>query len=126
MSQAVRILFLDVDQADATLINLPSGDSVLVDAGGTVRGSYDVGGRIVSPALWHAGVRRLGYLVLIHGDPDHIGGAPSVIADFEPREVWAGVPVPGSRTLRALRTLATEKGEPGARHRPAMCWRGVE
>ena len=110
MSQAVRILFLDVDQADATLINLPSGDSVLVDAGGTVRGSYDVGGRIVSPALWHAGVRRLGYLVLTHGDPDHIGGAPSVIADFEPREVWVGVPVPASRTLRTLRTLATEKG----------------
>ena len=110
MPEAVRILFLDVDQADATLVNLPSGDSVLVDAGGTVRGAFDVGGRIVSPVLWHAGVRRLDYLVLTHGDPDHIGGAPSVIADFEPREVWAGVPVPASHALRALRTLVTEKG----------------
>jgi len=127
MSQAVRILFLDVDQADSTLINLPSGDSVLVDAGGTVRGSFDVGGRIVSPVLWHAGVRRLGYLVLTHGDPDHIGGAPSVIADFEPREVWAGVPVPASRALRALRTLVTEQG--GAwrtvRAGDALTWGGV-
>ena len=110
MSQAMRILFLDVGQADATLVNLPSGHSLLVDAGGTVRGSFDVGGRVVSPVLWNAGVRRLDYLVLTHGDPDHIGGAASVITDLEPREVWAGVPVPASQALRALRTLATEKG----------------
>ena len=110
MSRAVRILFLDVDQADATLVNLPSGHSVLVDAGGTVRGSFDVGGRIVSQVLWKAGVRRLDYLVLTHGDPDHIGGAPSVIADLRPREVWEGVPVPASQALGALKTLASEKG----------------
>ena len=50
------------------------------------------------------------YLVLTHGDPDHIGGAPSVIDDLRPREVWEGVPVPASKALGALKTLASEKG----------------
>lgn len=81
----LRVLFLDVGQADATLVQLPNGRSMLVDAGGTIRGGYDVGTRVVAPALWAAGVRRLDYLVLTHGDPDHIGGALAVMRDFGPR-----------------------------------------
>ena len=106
----LRVLFLDVDQADATLVTTPSGRSLLVDAAGDVRGGFDVGGRIVSPVLWHAGIRRLDLLALTHGDPDHVGGASSVIADLRPREVWEGVPVPSSSTLRTLRTAATDAG----------------
>ena len=51
--EPMRVLFLDVDQADATLVQLPGGRSLLVDAGGTVRGSFPVGERIVAPVLWH-------------------------------------------------------------------------
>ena len=102
----MRVLFLDVDQADATLVQLPGGRSLLVDAGGVVRGSFPVGERIVAPALWHAGVRRLDYLALTHGDPDHVGGAEAILKDFRPREVWEGVPVPRSERLRNLQAIA--------------------
>ena len=113
----LEVMFLDVDQADATFVRFPSGRSLLVDAGGTVRGTFDVGARIVSPILWGAGVRRLDYLALTHGDPDHIGGAPSVIRDFKPREVWTGVPVAPAERIQELEQLS---------HRIGAAWRVLQ
>lgn len=106
----LRVLFLDVDQADATLVRFPTGQSLLVDAAGSLGGRSAVGERIVAPVLWKAGVRRLDYLVITHGDPDHAGGAEAVIADFRPREVWEGVPVPGSERMRRIAAAAREAG----------------
>ncbi len=106
----LRVTFLDVGQGDATLVQFPGGRSLLVDAGGTVGGRFDVGGRIVAPALWRLGVRRLDYLLATHADPDHIGGAPSVVRDFRPRVVWEGVPVPRDPLRRALLEAASAVG----------------
>jgi competence protein ComEC len=47
---------------------------------------------------------------LTHGDPDHIGGAPSILAEFRPREVWEGIPVPRFEPLTALRAQAAAAG----------------
>ena len=108
---ALRVAVLDVGHADAVLVQLPDRRNLLVDAGGSLTGSsFDIGGRIVAPALWALRVRRLDVLVLSHGDPDHIGGAASIIRDFRPREVWEGVPVPPSERLQALRRDAEAAG----------------
>ncbi len=107
---SVRALFLDVDQADSTLVQFPTGESLLVDAAGVPWGASAVGERVIAPALWRAGVRRLDYLALTHGDPDHVGGAEAVLRDFRPREVWEGVPVPASGRLRRLKALALAGG----------------
>ena len=64
----------------------------------------------MAPVLWTAGVRRLDYLAVSHGDPDHAGGAEAVIADFRPREVWEGVPVPGSERMRRVAAAARAAG----------------
>ncbi len=101
----LRVVFLDVGQGDATAVLLPDGRALLVDAGGAAGGRFDIGGRILAPALWALGVRRLEALVITHGDPDHIGGAAAVVRDFRPRAVWEGVPVPA---LEATRALAAE------------------
>jgi competence protein ComEC len=107
VSGVLRVTVLDVGHADAVLVQLPDRRSLLVDAGGSVAGgSFDIGGRVVAPALWALGVRRLDALVISHGDPDHVGGAVSVMRDFRPREVWEGIPVPKSAPLAALRELA--------------------
>jgi competence protein ComEC len=71
-------VFLDVGQGDATLLSLPGGGHVLIDAG--VASPYgDEGARTVVPHLRRYGVRRLDALVLTHADADHIGGAASVL-----------------------------------------------
>ena len=91
-------------------MQLPAGQSLLVDAGGSPWGPSAVGERVIAPALWRAGVRRLDYLALTHGDPDHVGGAEAVLRDFRPREVWEGIPVPRSERLRRLRSAALGGG----------------
>jgi len=80
-----------------------------VDAGG-VPGAFDIGGRVVAPALWALGIRRLDWLAVTHDDTDHSGGALSVLRIFLPREVWAGIPVPPNEKERALRTEAEARG----------------
>lgn len=104
---ALHVTFIDVGQGDAAFVRFPGGSSMLVDAGGLAgSSSFDIGDRVVAPVLREAGIRRLDYLVLTHGDPDHIGGAGSVIAEFRPRTILEGVPVPRSAPLAALRAQA--------------------
>jgi competence protein ComEC len=108
---ALHIAFLDVGQGDASFIVFPRGQTMLVDAGGlAASASFDIGDRVVAPVLRQAGFRRLDYLVLTHGDPDHIGGAASILDEFRPREVWEGIPVPRFEPLARLRLAARVTG----------------
>jgi len=97
---------LDVGQGAAALMRFPSGDAVLVDAGGAGGGRFDIGRRVVEPAVWAAGAHRISHLVATHGDGDHIGGAVSVARDLRPREIWEGVPVPPDPLVRELAAAA--------------------
>lgn len=106
----LHVTFLDVGQGDATLVRFPRGATMLVDAGGTPSEAFDIGGRVVVPALRYLGVRRLDSLVLTHGDSDHVGGAASVARAHRPFDVWEGVPVPGSSLLGAVRHASETAG----------------
>jgi competence protein ComEC len=76
------VVFLDVGQGDATLISLPNGRHVLVDAG--LRDPYtNKGVRTVLPHLRRYGIRRLDAVVLTHADADHYGGVFSVMEEID-------------------------------------------
>jgi len=118
-AEQMRVVFLDVGQGDATLVMLPDGKSLLVDAGGlpvaplqdpTEARAFDIGDRVVARALRAFGVRSLDALVVTHGDPDHIGGGQAVIRSFRPRAIWEGVPVPPHEPLRRLSEEAAAIG----------------
>jgi competence protein ComEC len=119
----LRVVVLDVGQGDATVVALPDGRALLVDAGGLAPFSttvdafeampgFDVGDRVVAPALRALGVRRIHGLVLTHGDPDHILGVKGVLHHVRTAGIWEGVPVPPHAGLRALATLALERAIP--------------
>jgi competence protein ComEC len=107
--ERLHVSFVDVGQGDSAFVRFPRGATMLADAGGLVTSSgsvapaFDIGDRVVAPVLRVAGVRRLDYLVLSHGDPDHIGGATAIVEEFRPREIWEGIPVPRFEPLLRLR-----------------------
>jgi competence protein ComEC len=113
----LRVAFLDVGQGDSTLVRLPDGRALLIDAGGLPGSAFDIGERVVAPTLRAFGVRTIDTLVLTHGDPDHIGGALAVLRRHAPRSIWEGVPVPPHMALRELGVQAAEAG---------MSWRTLQ
>ena len=95
---ALEVSAIDVGQGDSLLAVNPDGEAMLIDAGGPVgRGpgqaisSFDIGEQVVSPYLWSRRFRRIDIMVLTHAHSDHMGGMPSVLANFRPRELWVGV-----------------------------------
>ena len=105
----LRLVVLDVGQGDATVAVLPDHTAILIDAGGLAGTSYDIGGRVVVPALRALGASQLHALVVTHGDPDHVDGAEAVLRSIPVANVWEGVPVPPHAGLRRLRTVAGER-----------------
>jgi competence protein ComEC len=106
----LRVTFLDVGQADATVIHTPSGRTILLDTG---RGdaARSQGRGIVLPFLRSLGVHRLDAVVLSHWDQDHAGGAAVVLTTLATPRLLLPVLAPGRdaptdterRTLRAAR-----------------------
>ena len=87
----LHLTMIDVGQGDSLLATFPNGKTLLVDTGGvSLRGDFDIGDRVIGPALRQRGIGRLDYLMITHGDPDHIGGAVSIVRDFRPTEIWYG------------------------------------
>jgi competence protein ComEC len=75
-----RIVFFDVGQGDAALLELPRRRYVLVDAGtGAPWMKSDAGKGVIAPFLKREAVTRLEALVVTHGHDDHVGGAASVL-----------------------------------------------
>ena len=106
----LRVTAMDVGQGDAFLVTFPDGQTLLVDAGGvSSRGDFDIGDRVLAPALRARGLGRVDYIAVTHADPDHIGGASAIVRDFAPREVWVGVPVAGHQAESMLLAAARER-----------------
>jgi len=119
----LRLTMFDVGQGDALMLQVREsnlsgareGDTgprtLMVDTGGSpFGGSFDIGSRVLEPALWARGVSAIDTLLLTHGDPDHIGGALPLIDDFNPRRLWEGVPVPRARSLQSVLARASVSG----------------
>jgi competence protein ComEC len=84
----VRVTFLDVGQGDATVLELPDGQTVLIDAGPAYR-RLDMGRAVIGPYLWNHGIRRLDHVVATHPQWDHVGGLPWVLHTFEVGHYWS-------------------------------------
>ncbi|HEX9021237.1 MAG TPA: DNA internalization-related competence protein ComEC/Rec2 [Nitrospirota bacterium] len=86
--QKMSASFPDVGQGDSTLIELSSGETILIDGGGTRDNRFDIGRRVLAPYLWSKGIRRLDLVVLSHPHPDHMNGLLFILKEFDVAEIW--------------------------------------
>jgi competence protein ComEC len=108
----LQVTVMDVGQGDAILVTLPGGTTMLVDSGGFTRSDFDVGGRVVAPAVRALGFLKIDVLAITHAHGDHLGGALTVLDAFAPRAVWLGRMPPGDPAVEALARRAAERGIP--------------
>lgn len=90
----LEITAIDVGQGDSLLVVSPEGQTMLIDAGGSigpVHSEFDFGEDVVAPYLWSRGLEHLDVAVLTHAHGDHIGGMARILEDFHPAELWVGV-----------------------------------
>lgn len=114
------VSFLDVGQGDAILVRTPQKRHILIDAGGTLRfhkpgeewklrsDPYEVGKDLLVPLLKKRGVHRLDYLILTHGDADHIGGAFAVLNEIPVERIVFNGTLKRSQQMEDLFRLALE------------------
>lgn len=108
----LTLTMFDVGQGEAMHVAWPGRESMVIDTGGApfAGGNFNVGDRVLRPALWAQGVRSIERLLITHGDPDHIGGAPAVMESFAPLALLEGIPVVGHAPFAQLRKVATRRG----------------
>jgi competence protein ComEC len=71
---------LALDHGCAVVVELPSGQTVLYDAGRL--GSPNAATRSISATLWSQGITHLDAIVLSHGDTDHYNAVPELLERF--------------------------------------------
>lgn len=91
------IVFLDVGQGDSIFINLPHNKgNILIDTGGQLvsdeswqkrNNTYKIGEDTIIPYLKSIGVSKLDYLILSHGDADHMGESIDIVKQFKVNKV---------------------------------------
>ncbi|MBH0203386.1 MAG: DNA internalization-related competence protein ComEC/Rec2 [Nitrospira sp.] len=84
-----RVTFLDVGQGDSAVVELPDGQTVLID-GGSRYERYDMGKNVVAPFLWRRGIHHLDHVIGTHQQLDHVGGLIWVLRHLSVGQYWGG------------------------------------
>jgi competence protein ComEC len=115
LQNQLEVTAIDVGQGDSLLVTFPDGRTMLVDGGGipvfghAARSQLDIGEDVVAPYLWGRGFHTVDVVALSHAHEDHIGGLPSLVSDFHPRELWTGA-TPQGGSWSALQREAERRG----------------
>ena len=70
--QKLQIHFIDIGQGDSTLIITPMRKTILIDGGGSLGESFDVGKSTLLPYLLDRKITKIDYIIITHMDQDHV------------------------------------------------------
>ena len=102
-----------------TAINVGHGDAMviskddkyyLVDGGGFYNDNFDVGSRLLAPALGSMGIKEIEAVILTHAHPDHFKGLGYILKHFQVREFWSAITP--DRLPEIIRTPLKARGIP--------------
>lgn len=84
-SKTLSVTYLDVSQGDSILITYKA-KTILIDTGGSYY-SKELSLKRTIPYLKSLGRKKLDYLIITHGDYDHMGEAINLVNNYEVGEV---------------------------------------
>ncbi len=90
----VRLSVLDVGQSQAVLVSLPGGARILVDGGGTLSRTFDLGRSVLGPVLTWGRPPRLDAVFLSHPDADHAQGLAYILRQFQAGALYTNGQLP--------------------------------
>ena len=97
LSSSLKFTILDVGQGDSMLISFPHNKgNILIDTGGKMTYAkekwkqmkqYSLSKNTIIPYLKSVGVKKIDYLILTHGDYDHMGESINLVNNFKVKKV---------------------------------------
>lgn len=79
-----EVVMFEVGEADCHLIKYPyNKNTILIDTG---KNEYKIKNEVI-PYLKSIGIKKIDYLIITHGDEDHIGGSITLINNFQVKNV---------------------------------------
>lgn len=101
---SLKVHFVDVGQGDCEFLELPNGQTMLIDAGERDEAQTVIG------YMQQLGYSRIDYVVATHPHSDHIGAMAQVIRAFDVGQVWAPRVSHNTKTFEAFLDAVSEKG----------------
>lgn len=84
-----RVTFLDVGQGDSAVVELPDGQTLLIDGGARYE-RFDMGKHVIAPFLWNRGIHHISHVIGTHQQLDHVGGLIWVLRHMSVGTYWGG------------------------------------
>ena len=82
-----HITFIDVKQGDSSLIITPNRkEIILIDTGGIKESTYHISDNIIN-YLHSLTISKINYLIITHGDYDHMGESINLVNNFKVEKV---------------------------------------
>lgn len=100
----LTVAFLDVGQGDATYIEAPNGNQVLIDGGA---GKQVLGGLT---KLMSVHDRSIDIVIATHPDADHIGGLSEVLERYDVTAILRSGAINDTNVFRTLNATIEEQG----------------
>lgn len=79
---SLKITMLDVGQGECIFLQMPTGQTMLIDGGSTSK--KHIADSIILPALKYYGTDHLDYAIITHTDEDHISGIRELLEEKYP------------------------------------------
>lgn len=100
----LNVHFIDVGQGDSEFIELPNGQTMLIDAGNPENGSQIV------TYIKGLGHNKVDYLIATHPHADHIGGMATVVNGLDIGKIYMPKASSNTQTFEDLLTAIQKKG----------------
>lgn len=96
--------FIDVGQGDCEFIELPNGQTVLIDTGES--GNEEK----ISSFIHNKGYSAIDYFIMTHPHADHIGSSAAIIKEFDIKNIYMPKKSHTSKTFENMLDAVSEKG----------------